>query len=75
MKKREWITDYFLQTAAYALAHNLQYNTNITQGVILICTPKLEFQEFIVKDNEFLWIQKKFIERVEKYKASSGNYK
>jgi len=53
----------------------LQYNTNITQGVILICTPKLEFQEFIVKDNEFLWIQKKFIERVEKYKASSGNYK
>jgi len=75
MKKREWITDYFLQTAAYALAHNLQYNTNITQGVILICTPKLEFQEFIVKDNEFLWIQKKFIERVEKYKVSSGNYK
>jgi len=75
MKKREWITDYFLQTAAYALAHNFQYNTNITQGVILICTPKLEFQEFIIKDDEFLWIQKKFIERVEKYKASSGNYK
>ena len=66
-KKREWITDYFLQTCAYALAHNLQHETNIKQGVILLCTPKLEFQEFIIKDNEFLWYQKKFIERVSKY--------
>ena len=66
-KKREWITDYFLQTCAYALAHNLQHETNIKQGVILVCTPKLEFQEFIIKDNEFLWYQKKFIERVSKY--------
>lgn len=67
-KKREWITDYFLQTCAYALAHNLQHDTNITQGVILMCTPNLEFQEFIIKDNEFLWYQKKFMERVAQYK-------
>ena len=72
-KRREWITDYFLQTAAYALAHNRQHNTNIKQGVILICTPKLEFQEFIVKDNEFLWFQKKFIERVEQYRILNKN--
>ena len=67
-KKREWITDYFLQTCAYALAHYLQHDTNITQGVILMCTPNLEFQEFIIKDNEFLWYQKKFMERVDQYK-------
>ena len=67
-KKREWKTDYFLQTCAYALAHNLQHDTNITQGVILMCTPNLEFQEFIIKDNEFLWYQKKFMERVAQYK-------
>lgn len=67
-KRKEWITDYFLQTAAYALAHNLQHNTNISQGVILVCTPQLEFQEFIIKDNEFLWFQKKFRERVDRYK-------
>ena len=72
-KRREWITDYFLQTAAYALAHNLQHNTNIKQGVILICTPKLEFQEFIIKDNEFVWFQKKFKERVERYKMLNKN--
>ncbi len=71
-KRREWITDYFLQTCAYALAHNLQYKTNIKQGVILICTPRLEFQEFIIKDNEFLWYQKKFMERVEMYQKQAG---
>ena len=74
MKKREWISDYFLQTSAYALAHNLQHNTKIQQGVILMCTPNLEFQEFIIKDNEFLWYQKKFKERVDKYKEKfKGN--
>ena len=67
-KKKEWISDYFLQTTAYALAHNFQHNTNIVQGVILICTPQLEFQEFIINDNEFLWYQNKFKERVEQYK-------
>ena len=68
-KRKEWITDYFLQTSAYALAHNFQYNTHITQGVILICTPQLEFQEFIITDDEFLYYQNKFKERVEQYKA------
>ena len=73
LKKREWITDYFLQTCAYALAHNLQHKTNIKQGVILVCTPKLEFQEFIIKDNEFLWYQKKFMERVSMYQKQTVN--
>ena len=57
----------FFQTCAYALAHNLQYKTDIRQGVILFVLQNLEFQEFIIKDNEFLWYQKKFIERVSKY--------
>ena len=73
LKKREWITDYFLQTCAYALAHNLQHKTNIRQGVILVCTPKLEFQEFILKDNEFLWYQKKFMDRVSMYQKKMVN--
>ena len=73
LKKREWIKDYFLQTCAYALAHNLQHKTNIKQGVILVCTPQLEFQEFIIKDNEFLWYQKKFMERVSMYQKQTVN--
>ena len=54
-KKREWIEDYFLQIAAYGLAHNKVYSTNISQGVILICTPPPEciFQEFIISGKDF----------------------
>jgi len=37
-KKEEWIEDYYMQLAAYAMAHNCVYNTQITQGVILLCT-------------------------------------
>ena len=35
-KRREWIDDYFLQLAAYAMAHNFTYQTEITQGVVLM---------------------------------------
>ena len=68
-KKREWCEDYFFQVAAYAMAHNKVYNTNITQGVILICTPlpNIEFQEFIINGNDFLTYQEKFLKKVEEY--------
>jgi genome maintenance exonuclease 1 len=48
-KKDEWITDYYLQGAAYATSHDCIYNTNIEQIVILVCTPDLFFQRFIIK--------------------------
>lgn len=69
-KKREWIDDYFLQIAAYGLAHNKVYSTNITQGVILMCTPPPEciFQEFILSGNDFLRYQDLFLQKVETYK-------
>ena len=38
-KRREWIDDYFLQLGAYAMAHNYVHRSEITQGVILMCTP------------------------------------
>ena len=53
MKKREWIEDYFLQCCAYANAHNVMFNTDINQIVILMIDRDLIFQEFIVKPTEF----------------------
>ena len=66
MKKREWIEDYFLQCCAYANAHNVMFNTDINQIVILMIDRSLIFQEFIVKPTEFniltkLW-KKRLIE-------------
>ena len=72
-KKREWIEDYFLQIAAYGLAHNEVYSTNITQGVILVCTPPPEciFQEFILSDDDFKKYQEIFLKKVEVYNSKT----
>ena len=37
-KKREWIDDYFMQGAAYALAHNELYETKIESIAIFMCS-------------------------------------
>ena len=68
-KRKEWIIDYFYQVAAYSLAHNYIYQTDITQCVILICTPPplLEFQEFVIKDDELVNYQHLFVDRVSQY--------
>ena len=66
-KQRQWIDDYFMQLGAYALAHNQVYNTEITQGVILMCTPDNYFQKFSVNGKEFINYQHQFLERVDRY--------
>ena len=66
-KKREWIEDYFTQMAAYAMAHNHVYGTQIQSGVILMCTPNNYFQKFVVKDKEFQQYMWKWVSRVDQY--------
>ena len=64
-KKREWIDDYFMQMAAYAMAHNYVYGTKIQSGVILMCTPNNYFQKFVIKDKEFQQYMWKWVKRVD----------
>ena len=66
-KKIEYIEDYFLQIGAYSLAHNTVYNSNITQGVVLMCTVDRLFQDFKIEGNKLIDYQNKFLERVEKF--------
>ena len=66
-KRKEWIEDYFMQSAAYAMAHNQVYNTEISQCVILMCTPDNYFQKFQVKGKEFKEYKYKFLEKVDLY--------
>ena len=49
-KQREWIDDYFTQLAAYAMAHNCVYDTEIQSGIILMCSKDGFFQKFEVSD-------------------------
>lgn len=66
-KKREFIQDYFLQLAAYGLAHNHTHGTSITSGVILMCSANNEYQEFIISGTEFEEYTQKWLNRVESY--------
>ena len=53
LKKKEWIDDYFIQLAAYAIAHNEVHGTKIRKGVIFMCTADNIYQEFIIEGSEF----------------------
>jgi hypothetical protein len=66
-KREEYIGDYYLQLAAYATAHDAVYNTNIEQGVILMCTPDLYFQKFVINGARFRQAKWEWLERVDKY--------
>jgi hypothetical protein len=66
-KRREWVSDYFVQLGAYAMAHNYVYQTKIQSGIILMCTKDNLFQKFEVFDQEFVKYQHEFLKRVDQY--------
>ena len=66
-KRKEWITDYFLQLGAYAMGHNTVYGTKIDRGVVLMCTKDNFFQRFEIEGNEFVNYQHEFLRRVDQY--------
>lgn len=66
-KKEEWIEDYYLQLTAYALAHNEVHGTDIRKGVILMCSKDYEYQEFILKPEDFGYWTDRWCDRVSQY--------
>jgi len=66
-KQREWIDDYFTQLAAYAMAHNYVYGTQIQSGIILMCSKDGFFQKFEVSDKEFQGYMHTFLQKVDQY--------
>jgi genome maintenance exonuclease 1 len=77
VKKKEYISDYFIQLAAYAAAHNETHGTNINTGVILMAVqPKLlpdgsydkpQYLEFVIEGEEFDYWAREWMKRVELY--------
>ena len=66
-KKKEWVEDYYLQIAAYAMAHDYVHGSQIRQGVIMMCTPDLYYQEFRITDHELRQYKHKFLKRLDMY--------
>jgi CRISPR/Cas system-associated exonuclease Cas4 (RecB family) len=77
-KRTEWISDYYLQLVAYALAHNEVYGTNIRKGVVLMCVrPEVDqnfnitrppiYQEFCLESRDFDHWEQEWWKRLELY--------
>ena len=66
-KKEEYVDEYYLQLAAYSLAHNVVYNSKITQGIVLLCTVDNLFQDFRIQGTKLEEYQNKFLAKVEQY--------
>ena len=66
-KREDWIEDYFLQIGAYAMAHDYVHGSNIEQGVIMICTPDLYYQEFKFDGEMMKNYRHKFLQRLSQY--------
>ena len=68
-RKDEWIGDYKLQTAAYALAHNEMFGTDIKKGVIMLATQQGHYQEWTIEGDDFVAAAEEWAERVADYYA------
>ena len=66
-KREEWIEDYYYQMVAYAMAHDAVHGTRIEQGVVLMCTPDLFFQKFVLNGARFRQYKWKWLWRLSEY--------
>jgi len=66
-KREEWIEDYYLQIAMYAMAHDYVYGSKIEQGVIMVCTPDLYYQEFKTQGADLRAWKHKALKRIDMY--------
>ena len=74
-KRKEWIGDYYMQIAAYAMAHDYIHGSMIQQGIIMVCTPDLYLQEFRFQGVELRMWKHKFLKRLDAYYELIRDYK
>ena len=72
-KQREWIGDYFLQMAAYGMAHDAVYGTSIEQGVIMMCSKDGYYQQFMIEGEEFREAKHNFLRRLDGFYNLDNN--
>jgi genome maintenance exonuclease 1 len=67
VKRTDWIHDYFLQISSYILAHDELYGTKIQKGKIMMCTPELIYQEWVLEGDELTRYKDLWWERLYQY--------
>ena len=72
-KQKEWIGDYFLQMAAYGMAHDAVYGTNIEQGIIMMCSKDGFYQQFVIEGKEFRDAKHNFLRRLNEFYNLGNN--
>ena len=69
-KKKEWIENYFMQTAAYAVMFEERTKQPVKQLVILVAVDGEEPQVFIEDRDNWIW---KFVDARSEYKRKHGS--
>lgn len=69
-KKDAWVDDYKIQLTAYANAHNAMFDTDISTGVILMCSRDFNFQIWEVEGEEFELYSNAWWDKVHEFYAS-----
>ncbi len=66
-KKREWIEDYYIQLAAYIMAHDALFGTKMEAGVILMASRGMNLQMFTINGSKLDDYKYKWLKRCEGY--------
>ena len=67
-KKEEYLEDYFVQSAAYAIAHDTLFNTDIRQCVIFIANAEDQTaRKFVKSGDEFRRYKNIWLDRLERF--------
>lgn len=67
MRKRSDISDYFHQLAAYAIAHDARYGTQMDRGVIFMVDRALNCEQFVIDGLDFKKAKDEWLDRVGRY--------
>ena len=71
-KKREWIEDYYIQLAAYIMAHDALFGTKMEAGVILMASRGMNLQMFTINGSQLDDYKYKWLKKCEKYYNLGG---
>ena len=66
-KIEKYVQDYFMQLAAYAMAHDALYGTKLEAGVILMASRGMNLQIFTINGDRFDDYKYQWLKRCEKY--------